>query len=199
MKPALADLTPEYMRLFASCVIASVRLDEVDNLISQIVAHQPRYRTVEAATKVPWFIIAYIHNLECSLRFDQHLHNGDSLLHATHNDPARRPPGWDELPPAMKTWERSAQDALDYDGLDKIAVWDLPRICYEFETFNGFGYRAHGIVDPYLWAGSTHYTKGKYVSDHVFDANAVSQEIGTAVLLHRMCERGLVALEAVAV
>lgn len=197
----IADVAAEYFTLFDTANIAQNRLGEANAIITQIMAHRDRYAAVEARTGteshagVPWYVIALIHNLECSLRFDQHLHNGDPLSRKTVNDPAGRPPGWD----GGGTWEDSAVDALRYDRLDQFSDWDVARICFEFETFNGWGYRSHGIHSPYLWAGCQHYTAGKYVRDGVFDAHAVSDQIGTAVLLKQMTVRDLVTLRAAAV
>ena len=60
---------------------------------------------------------------------------------------------------------------------------------FKMEQFNGFGYRVKGINSPYLWSFSNHYTKGKFTRDGFFDPNAVSKQIGAAVLLRRMSER----------
>jgi hypothetical protein len=57
------------------------------------------------------------------------------------------------------------------------------------ERYNGFGYRPKGIHSPYLWSFSNHYTKGKFTADGHFDGDAVSKQIGAAVLLRRMSEQ----------
>jgi lysozyme family protein len=188
----ISQVAAEYYELFNSAIISPRRIGEVDGIITQIMMHQNRYEAVESYTKVPWYVVALIHNLECSLSFRLHLHNGDSLKRKTRNDPAGRPPGWD----GTGTWEESALDALRYDRLDQYRDWDIARICFMFETFNGWGYRNRGIHSPYLWAGCQHYTKGKYVADHKYSASAVSQQLGSAVLLKRLTERHLVALRA---
>jgi lysozyme family protein len=192
MSYSLADLTPGYIALFDECQIAPSALSEVIGIVMRINAHQQRYQALETTTTVPWFVIALIHNLEGDLDFDTHLANGDSLKHRTVNDPGGL---IKEIDPPY-TFEQGAVAALEYDGLTKVQEWDIPRICYEFETFNGFGYRQHSVNTPYLWAGSQLYTKGKYVSDHVFDPDAVSDQIGTGVLLKYMVTNGMVALKA---
>jgi lysozyme family protein len=45
-----------------------------------------------------------------------------------------------------------------------------------------------------LWSFSNHYTKGKYVSDGKFDPEAVSQQVGSALVLKRLVDRGAVVL-----
>jgi lysozyme family protein len=62
------------------------------------------------------------------------------------------------------------------------------------EGVDGFGYQGKGIFSPYLWSGTNFYTKGKYLSDHIFDPNAVSRAIGVVPLLRRMHELGKISL-----
>jgi lysozyme family protein len=128
-----------------------------------------------------------MHGLECGYDFNRHLHNGDSLAAATVRVPAGRPPNW--VPGSR--WEDSAIDALKLKKFDRVDEWSLPRVLYALEAFNGFGYRTKGIRSPYLWSFSNLYNKGKYIRDGVYDANAVSQQLGSAVLLKHLEEQGL--------
>ena len=73
--------------------------------------------------------------------------------------------------------------------MDQVEDWTLAGSLFRLEAFNGFGSRAKGIHTPYLWSFSNHYTKGKFVADGVFDANAVSQQCGAALLLRRMVDQ----------
>jgi lysozyme family protein len=186
------SLAPGYINLFDACQIQPGALGQVQKIVQRITANEQRYSGLETTTTVPWYVIALIHNLEGDLDFGTHLANGDSLKYRTVNDPA----GLIQNVAPPYTFEQAAIAALQYDGLTKIAVWDIPRICFEFETFNGFGYRQYNVNTPYLWAGSQLYTKGKYVADHDFDPNAISDQIGTAVLLKYMITNGIVALKA---
>jgi hypothetical protein len=86
-------------------------------------------------------------------------------------------------------WEESAIDALQLKSLHTWNDWSIAGMLFQFERYNGFGYRPHGINSPYLWSFSNHYTKGKFVKDGVFNENAGSKQIGAAVLLRRMSER----------
>ena len=38
-----------------------------------------------------------------------------------------------------------------------------------------------------LWAGTNRYTKGKFIADHVFDANAVDKQLGSMAVLYWLC------------
>ena len=97
----------------------------------------------------------------------------------TVNVPANRPPRWN--PP--NDWLSSAIDAITFEGFAGQSDWSIARTLYRFEGYNGFSYRTKGINSPYLWSFSTHYTRGKFVRDHVYDENAVSAQCGAAVML----------------
>lgn len=133
---------------------------------------------------MPWYFVGIIHNMECGLNFGQHLHNGDSLQHRTHLVPAGRPVEGE--PPF--TFEESALDALRMKGYDKVTDWSFGSIAYLLVQYNGLGYEMRGIANPYLWSGSTHYVKGKFVADHVFDSDAVSEQIGAMLLVKAIIE-----------
>lgn len=148
---------------------------------NKIKENRERYETVSRMASggtIPWEFIGVIHNLECSLSFNKHLHNGDSLRRKTHRVPAGRPRS-----PGPWTWEQSAVDALKMKGFHKVKNWSMERMCYELEKYNGFGYRHKGINSPYLWSGTSVYSKGKYIRDHVFSRSAVSKQTGTIPLL----------------
>lgn len=140
--------------------------------------------------RIPWYFIACVHYLECSFSFRKHLHNGDPLTGYTVQVPAGRPKVG-HAPPF--TFEESAVDALKLMGFDKVRSWILPFILRKLEAYNGFGYfKYHKMNSPYLWSFSNHYTKGKYVKDGKFDKEAVSAQTGSAVILKRMEDRGLI-------
>jgi lysozyme family protein len=185
-----AALRTEYQALFDSCRIDPDRERIIDSLIDRIVARRTRYETVATQLALPWHVIATIHALEASLDFTRHLHNGDPLTARTLQVPAGRPR--EGSPPFI--WEVSAIDALRLRQLDRWQDWSLAGTLYQFEGYNGFGYRklATPVASPYLWSFSNHYTKGKFVSDGTFSPTAISQQCGAAVLVRRMAERSLI-------
>jgi lysozyme family protein len=87
-------------------------------------------------------------------------------------------------------WTTAQVAAYDIDGLDKVGAsnWTWARDCYEGEIFNGMGYRAHGIHSPYLWAGSSLYTEGKYVADGVWSATEVDQQLGIVPMMYAILQ-----------
>src|SRR5262249_28019842 len=113
MANTFASLKDEYATLWQEMRIRAGRIDEIRHIFSRLTnpASGARDQSAEAATDVPWFVIAIIHNLEASRAFDRHLHNGDPLTARTRNVPRNRPAAGS--PPF--TWEESAQDALTFD------------------------------------------------------------------------------------
>jgi lysozyme family protein len=189
--PLTDDLRQQYQGLFSGCVVNAARLGAVNSIIARIVPNQARYQSVAGPLGIPWFFVAVIHNMECGLSFNGHLHNGDPLTARTVHVPAGRPP--DGQPPF--TWEQSATDALTFQGFAGHSDWTVPAILYRLEAYNGFGYRNRTppINTPYLWSFSNQYTSGKYVADGQFDANAVSTQCGAAVILFQMGQNGVMS------
>lgn len=186
--PFTAALRDEYQQLFDGCQINAAKAREVEQLTAGLISNRPRYASVGQPLGIPWYVLAVIHNMECSQSFRQHLHNGDPLTARTVQVPAGRPLAGN--PPF--TWEESATDALTYDRLDRWTDWSIPGMLYCLEGYNGWGYRSYhpGVKSPYLWSGSNNYTSGKYVRDGTWSDSAVSAQIGAAVLLRRIAEKG---------
>jgi lysozyme family protein len=195
-RPTFPELKDEYSNLWAEMAIRRDKLPEVDAIVQRIVGHKDSYRAVEQLTRVPWFAIAIIHNLEAGGDFSRHLHNGDPLTARTVHVPAGRPSSGN--PPF--TWEESAADALQYDGLTQVTDWSTEHLAYQFENFNGWGYRLYHphVKSPYLWSYSNHYTQGKYVGDGQWSETAVSRQCGAMVLLKRLQETGEIRLDRAA-
>jgi lysozyme family protein len=169
--------------------IRASKAPDIDATAKKILAKKARYQAVAETTRVPWFMIGAIHAMECGLAFDRHLHCGDPLTARTYHVPAGRP----KAPPAngeRYTWAESAADALTLKGLEKIGEWPIERICYELERFNGFGYRSYhpSVLSPYLWSGTNHYSRGKYVADGKWSSTAVSGQSGAMAIIKRLAE-----------
>jgi lysozyme family protein len=183
-------LRAEYENLFNSCIIRPERVDVVDVMVSKLLANRNRYQQVGEKTGIPWYFIAVIHNMEASLSFTRHLHNGDPLTGRTVQVPAGRPAKGN--PPF--SWEESAVDALSLRKLVSQTDWSLAGLLYQIEGYNGWGYRLYHpyVPSPYLWSFANHYKSGKYVADGTWSDTAVSKQCGAAVLLRRMAETGII-------
>jgi lysozyme family protein len=183
--PALRE---EYDKLFNTCAVRAERAASLEAMIQKLRANARRYKSAGDATGIPWYFVAVIHNMESSLNFTRHLHNGDPLTARTVQVPAGRPKSGN--PPF--TWEQSAADALGMKQLGADTDWSLAGTLYQIERYNGWGYRLYHphVWSPYLWSFSNHYKGGKYVADGTWSDTAASQQCGAAVLLRRMVERG---------
>jgi lysozyme family protein len=151
---------------------------------ARIRAGRERYREVERRTGAPWFFVGLIHLRESACNFAGVLHNGERIIgtgRQTRLVPAGRGP--------FATWEEAAVDALRGKGLHLIREWPVERIGYEAERFNGFGYVARKINSPYVWAGSNHYARGKFVRDGVYDASHVDAQLGVMPVLHALARQ----------
>lgn len=187
-----ASVGGEYVRRYEALRVRPERVASVDEQIGRILQGRPRYEAMQRDTGVPWYVVAAIHLLESSLRFNAHLHNGNPLTGRTTDVPSGRP----EAPPASGsfpyTWEESARDALGrFAGWRD---WSVAGTLYQLERYNGWGYQRRGVPSPYLYSFSDQYTKGKYASDGNYDPELVSRQVGAATLLKRMEERGLISL-----
>lgn len=180
-KPKPSTLSVQEQR-WNTAVVRVEKQSEVRWTTRKIERSKDRYQALEKSTNVPWYVIAALHNMECSLRFDQHLHNGDSLMRRTWEVPKGRPPGG--KPPF--SFEYSAIDALQYDHMDKVNWKDLTASLDALENYNGSGYRKHGIPSPYLWGGTTWERPGKYVRDGVWSSTAVTSQIGVCALFKEL-------------
>lgn len=189
----LESLRDEYTRLYNTCMVNARHASAVDKLANRILSQRERYETVSSSTGVPWHVIAAIHALEASLRFNRHLHNGDPLSRKTVHVPANRPHG---NPPF--TWEESAIDAFQYVGMSRWSDWSIAGTLFRLEGYNGWGYRKYhsNVLSPYLWSFSNHYIKGKYASDGKFNSELVSKQCGISTLFKTFENRGLTLFDS---
>jgi lysozyme family protein len=159
------SLYKDYVDLVRGCVVTDWGLTEAKKIAEQITANKGRYITVQMRTGVFWQFVGALHHLESGGDFDCHLANGDPIASETYHDPAGIPAG---------DWESCAVAALALKGWTKDADLDWFDIFYTLnkaEIWNGTGYRDYhpDVKSPYLWSGTNHYTKGKYVADGTWD------------------------------
>ena len=155
----------------------------IDKKVYSIIKNKDYYQSISGVfpTPIKWFHIGLIHEMECSQNFNCYLGNGQPLNKRTTIVPVGRGP--------FSSFKDGAIDAIKYDRLDKVTDWGIGNALYIFEGFNGYGYSLYkGINSPYIWSGSNQYTSGKYVSDGVYDKDAVSGQIGIALLYKRLLE-----------
>jgi lysozyme family protein len=194
-KPAVSKPTPKPSTLTFNETRwrdAKVRPEwqiKVDKAVDRYKTTKGRYVVIEKQRKggVPAKIVFVLHGRESTWNFTKHLHEGSSLLGRTKWVPKGRLPG--KNPPY--TFEQSAEDALYVlKSLQTVDWKSIDATLTAIERYNGTGYlRFHKNVNsPYLFSGTTLYTRGKYVADGKFSATAVDAQIGCVAILKRMEE-----------
>jgi lysozyme family protein len=162
--------------------VAQSLMPVLDEVAKRLVAAsaKARYQNVSTKTKVPWFVIAVIHEREASQSWKANLAQGDPWNKVSIHVPKGRGP--------FQSWEEAAVDALVNCAPHAAAWkdWTAGGALTLLEEYNGLGYAARGVPSPYVWASTDQYRKGKYVADGHYDPNAVDHQLGCAALLSRM-------------
>ncbi|WP_315704528.1 MULTISPECIES: hypothetical protein [unclassified Bradyrhizobium] len=150
------------------------------SVAQRMVAKKARYQAVEKVTRVPWPVIAVIHERECSQSWGGSLAQGDPWNKVSVHVPAGRGP--------FGSWEEAAVDALVNcpPHAARWKDWSVAGALTLLEQYNGLGYARRGVPSPYVWAGTNQYRAGKYVRDGVYDPVAVDRQLGCAGLLMAM-------------
>ncbi len=135
-----------------------------DELVKQIKANQGRYELVSSKTNLPWQVVAVLHAMESTLDFNANLLNGEPYSRKTEYVPKGRGP-W-------ANWEDAAVEGIQEIAQRRLASkleLDKPEvIACVLELYNGAGYIKKGMPSPYLWSGTQHYEKGKFVEKRWF-------------------------------
>lgn len=176
--PTYGSLWPTYATQWDHMQINPNKVAEFKSIAQRLVASKERYQAVEKKTGVPWYMIALIHERESSQSWKASLAQGDPWNKVSIHVPRGRGP--------FNSWEEAAIDALHIDKLDQVKDWRLEKILYYLELYNGWGYNAHSVPSAYVWAGSSVYTRGKYIADGVWSSSAVDTQPGCAPLLKTM-------------
>lgn len=174
--------------LFDTMRINPNRLSEAQTIVDRLIANKSRYTQVSYAFPNPglkWWLVACLHQMECSGDFTKYLGNGQDLNKVTTKVPKGRGP--------FTSFLAGAIDAIKLDGLDKVTDWSMGNLLFILESYNGLGYELYHpeINSPYIWAGTNQYSAGKY--EEIKDANGiyqthfnptlVSNQIGIAIML----------------
>jgi lysozyme family protein len=188
----LSDLLAEYKHNYATCIVDPSKARIISQAAEKIAVGKDQYTSLEKRTGVPWYVIGTLHYREGDCDFETHLYNGDPLINRTTHEPKGRP--LDIEPPY--TFETAAECALRDENFTSWNNWSLEGILYRWESYNGWGYRGHGVLTPYLWSFSNLYSHGGFPQDHVWDPDYVSRHAGCAVILKWMDEHSLISISA---
>lgn len=160
---------------------------KIDRALHVAMKNRETYEIGAQLIKVPWTLLAALHEREAGGNLDKHPANGDSLRDKTHNVPSGLPrhvrPPFTYLNVLR---EEMAELVRPPDG-----VWTLLEMCHAAEHFNGLGYRGKGLPSPYVVGSTTIERHGKYIADHVWDKSFDDPQIGCLALWLAMEEAGI--------
>ena len=128
---------------------------------------------------IPTWFIGCLHYREItSMSLRAYLGNGEMIIgtgRKTQLVPKLRGP--------FATFHDGAVDALNlsFNGMSNWA--DIGNCLVRAEIWNGEGYANRGVVNPYLFSGTSVYTSGKYDSDGHYDPDLVDQELGVVAIM----------------
>lgn len=162
--------------------LSQAQLDSVEDFQEHYKKHRKRYEGVSGKTDIPAALIAAIHWRESTGDFSTYLHQGDPLGRKAVNEPKNIP--------VFHKWENAAVHALQMKAFlrDNIGIdsetRDLAALATFSEAYNGLGYHLYkGMESPYVYAGTSAYSRGKYVGDGDFSSHHIDQQPGIVPLL----------------
>lgn len=165
------------LKRWEDCIVLARFVPVLDDVAKRLLDNKNRYVAVQNLSGVPWPVIAVIHERESGQSWAASLAQGDPWNKVSIHVPKGRGP--------FKSWEDAAVDALHIDFAN-WRDWSIGGSLCALEAYNGEGYWNRGVVDPYLWAASNQYIRGKYVADGHYDPLAVDHQLGCAPLLMTM-------------
>jgi lysozyme family protein len=182
-------------QLWVSAHLNTASLMRLDKLVDRYNRMRKTYVAIQQMRRngVPAPVVFALHYREADNDTTCSPAQGDPLTHKSVHVPKGRIPG--QNPPY--TFLEAAEDAYyspELDHLDANNWSEIGAILWNCETFNGLGYFHRGLVSPYVWSGTQHYSRGKYVADGRFDPTAVDKQLGCAAVLKRLQDRGMAQL-----
>ena len=179
--PTFSATKKGYENLYNS--MKFTRSTAINAAARKIIANKDSYKKVENATGVPWYWVGAIHMRESNNNFQGVLHNGERIIgtgRKTVLEPDGRGP--------FSSWHEAAIDAIKLKKLQNIKDWSIPRQLFEAERYNGWGYTWRGVNSPYVWGGTNHQQRGKYIRDGVWSSTATDQQLGVAPVIYKVRE-----------
>lgn len=183
MRHPFLSLRNEYLVLLTTMVVQNGAKAQIEEAARKLLDsdHRPLYEREEAATGVPAILLAALDERESGGNLRCAIGQGDPFDRVSTHVPRGKGPFASKVEADIFY--------IRYHGLDKTTQpWTWPYFCWKAEGWNGFGPRNHGIYTGYLWAGTNHYRRGKYVRDGVWDAGFVDRQLGVVPLAKRIIE-----------
>lgn len=193
-----------YRAAFDVCEIAVGFEAAVARDAKLVLSHKAVYEAVCRNRKMPWFVLGVIHFREASCNMQGLLHNGQlGVIGPEAMKRNRRstivPVGVGPFP----NWETAAQDALNRQPIGKVVDWEIGKMLFHLERYNGKGYlpggRGEANVSPYLWGRTTLSDgTGLFVEDGRYDPHApTTKTSGAAAVLKWLERNGFIEIDKV--
>lgn len=183
-----------YANLWAKAQILPQFQSAAKAVAVKLNAHRSQYEAIEAATKIPWWWVACIHERESDADFSTYLGNGEHVVGPSAMAQGRKtvlvPRGRGPFP----NFAAGAIDALTHEGYVGITDWSLPRALFLAEAWNGWGYIGR-INSPYIWSWSNLYSSGKFQENRHgswFNPNLRDPQPGVVAMLKAMIAEGFI-------
>lgn len=182
----LINMTVRRDQLLAQLRMAKVNIasmDEAEAVANKITSlpWAPEYSAAASTlgNGIPAWLIGCLHYREItSMSLKAYLGNGEMIIgtgRKTQLVPKLRGP--------FDTFHEGAVDALNL-SFKGLSNWtDIGNCLVRAEMWNGEGYARMGVVNPYLFAGTSIYHSGKYKSDGHYDPGLVDQELGVVCIM----------------
>lgn len=165
------------------CQILPNRELEVEKVAAALCAPKAKaiYQQISQLTKVPWFIIAVIHEREASQNFNDSIAQGDPWNAVSTHDPKGIGPFKSFVDAAVFSLTRCAPYAA------KWTDWSAGGALTLLELYNGTGYENyHNEASPYDWGATNIEQEGKYIADGKWSATVWDTQLGCAAMLKGM-------------
>lgn len=141
----------------------------------------------EMGSAIPSWLVGCLHYREqASLSLGAFLGNGQMII-GTGRRSTLVPIGAGPF----ATFAEGAIYALRRVGLQHVQSWELGTCLEEAERWNGLGYRRRGVVNPYLFSGTSVYHAGKFIADGHYSPSAVDMQPGIAALVMQLVHDGI--------
>ena len=180
--PFIAHLITLNQMRWNKCVITPSRLAEVNiiarNLVSSLA--KARYQDISELTKVPWWVIAVIHERECSQNWMGGLAQGDPWNQVSIHQPRGIGP--------FKSFQDAAVYALTRAPpyAARWSDWSAGGTLTLLEQYNGLGYEQYNEPSPYNFGATNIEQPGKYIADGRYSATTWDTQLGCAAMLKAM-------------
>ena len=176
------EMVIDYQNKWNSMIPRPQYLSQIKSSAALCLRGKEEYQKAAKVTGLPWELIAVIHKMEGNCDMKACLANGERII-GTGRKTTLVPRGKGPF----NSFHESAIDSIGSESRRPIGFrWDVPNTLFYLEMYNGFGPRNKGYPSAYIWSYTNHYSKGKYIADGVWSAEAVSKQCGAAIILKEL-------------